>query len=705
MTTESRKRAGTAGPAGSGGDAFLERLGDRISSQHDLPAPPAKGFGGPPKSNGSDVHMLPGGPLASEEDDALEFPPMAPHEPADAFAEFEEMTGEATRIDDSHLLAEQSTAILEEAPRQPFLAVERGNDQGREFVLQEGENGVGRGIDNDVILADVAVSRRHMRILRSGNQLVLKDLGSGNGTLVNGKRHAQVPLVDGDRLELGETVLVVRIPGTELRADTHDTTDEANVAGSLPPPPPTPNPMAPGYQPELTPRATSTQHLDRAPRVKGAIVLPKPIFLAILLGGALLIAMLAAAMAILVIKGTSDDEPTAAAEASGPFAHGVSAYEARRWDDAERGFREALQESPSDPRANTYLQRIQQARADEALVTQARTSLAAGNVNDALTAIGGVPADSPFAGEATDLRRQAIAARVAEHTQAGQRALSANNIAEANRCLQSARAVDPTSPRVAELAAAIAARGGAPPPVPPVAPVPPPPPVVDELPSVLEPAEPAGATASPERGGRTPRERPRPTTGGTNPVPAIITDYLAGRFDQASRAARAAAGRASGSERTNLNQLADRIARFSELYRRIQAANFGPSVRAQMETAIQLDRQIARNQQYSNRMRSAVVASHLADARRTRGQQQQSCNSVRQALAVDSGNAEARAMGVQCENFARGMLREAASAPAARAEGIYRQVLLMVPRGSPLASEASSRLEAARRGRVNDEDE
>ncbi len=166
-----------------------------------------------------------------------------------------------------------------------------------------------------------------------------------------------------------------------------------------------------------------------------------------------------------------------------------------------------------------------------------------------------------------------------------------------------------------------------------------------------------------------------------------------------------AAGRASGSERTNLNQLADRIARFSELYRRIQAANFGPSVRAQMETAIQLDRQIARNQQYSNRMRSAVVASHLADARRTRGQQQQSCNSVRQALAVDSGNAEARAMGVQCENFARGMLREAGSAPAARAEGIYRQVLLMVPRGSPLASEASSRLEAARRGRVNDEDE
>ncbi|MFK7990997.1 MAG: FHA domain-containing protein, partial [Sandaracinaceae bacterium] len=117
----------------------------------------------PPTPETSDVHTVPlAGGKALEDDEALDFPPAPMAGAADAFADFEdELEAENTRIDDSHLLAEQSTALLEDLPEQPFLPVEKGNDHGREFVLQEGLNGIGRGIDNDVILADVSVSRRH----------------------------------------------------------------------------------------------------------------------------------------------------------------------------------------------------------------------------------------------------------------------------------------------------------------------------------------------------------------------------------------------------------------------------------------------------------------------------------------------------------------------------------------------------------------
>jgi pSer/pThr/pTyr-binding forkhead associated (FHA) protein len=193
---------------------------DETVNQHDSDPPAAYPAGLLPPAEGSDLHEAP-----------ADLPP-APSAPADAFAEFEaDIAGESTRIEESDLIADQSTAILDEGPRLPYLFVESGKDKGKEYVLQEGETGVGRGIDNDVILTDVSVSRKHLRVLREGANLVLKDLGSGNGTTVNSRRVHQVALAEGDRIELGETVLVVRTPaaseghGSAVSAphETHDT--------------------------------------------------------------------------------------------------------------------------------------------------------------------------------------------------------------------------------------------------------------------------------------------------------------------------------------------------------------------------------------------------------------------------------------------------------------------------------------------------
>jgi pSer/pThr/pTyr-binding forkhead associated (FHA) protein len=713
-------------------DGYVDRLGDRISAPHGLPEAASPGFQGPPLPPGhSDIHRLPGSP---EEDEALDSPPPPTRDTGDAFAEFEDIEGETTRIDDSQLLAEQSTAILEEAPKQPFLAVERGNDKGREFVLQDGENGVGRGIDNDVILADVAVSRRHLIVIRDGATLRLRDLGSGNGTQVNGKRVSNLVLADGDRIELGETVLVVRTPGglAVPPDDPEGTTDESHVGGSLPPPAPaTPTPFAPppgpGYQPELTPSAHT--HLPVARPPKNAVVLSKPVFLGLLAGGAMLLALLGATVAILVLRlGSDDDAPqvTLAAEAS-PFQRGVRAYGERRWDDAEAAFREALQASGSDPRANEYLQRTQQAREHQGLVEQARAALARGDANAALTQASSVPATSPLSADAQTVRAQAQGRLVSEHVGAARRALDAGDPAEAGRRLALAQNLDPASPAVIELAAAIsrASTGApttptaAPPAVAPAAPAAPttsPTPTTAPTPATAPttapapataPTPPPSASASPPAE-RTPRTTSRtPTRTSTAPIamPDIIAAYLAGRFDQATQLARTSASRSTGRARQDLEQLAGNIERFGRLYTRIQAARFGPAVRADMEQAIALDRRIARASQYRDRLRGPVVDAYMAEAQRQRANPSASCAAVRQALTVDASHAGARQASAQCEVQARALLRDAASAPPDRATSLYRSALLMVPSGSPVAREASDRLEALRRSRPMDEDE
>ncbi|GAB4279879.1 MAG: FHA domain-containing protein [Coriobacteriia bacterium] len=70
---------------------------------------------------------------------------------------------------------------------------------------------IGREPDSELVIADGFVSGRHARIDPSGSGPVLKDLGSTNGTFVNGKRvQGPVLLAKGDRIEVGKVVLEVR---------------------------------------------------------------------------------------------------------------------------------------------------------------------------------------------------------------------------------------------------------------------------------------------------------------------------------------------------------------------------------------------------------------------------------------------------------------------------------------------------------------
>lgn len=89
------------------------------------------------------------------------------------------------------------------------LVVERGPNAGLAYVLGEGDTSTGRSEDSDIFLGDVTVSRHHARFQVDDDGLLLEDLGSTNGTYVNGERRDRIRLEAGDEVIIGKFHLVV----------------------------------------------------------------------------------------------------------------------------------------------------------------------------------------------------------------------------------------------------------------------------------------------------------------------------------------------------------------------------------------------------------------------------------------------------------------------------------------------------------------
>ncbi|MGL6279331.1 MAG: FHA domain-containing protein [Gaiella sp.] len=63
---------------------------------------------------------------------------------------------------------------------------------------------IGRSPDCDVFLDDVTVSRRHAELVRDGETVTIRDLGSLNGTFVNRRRIEELVLSDDDEVQIGK---------------------------------------------------------------------------------------------------------------------------------------------------------------------------------------------------------------------------------------------------------------------------------------------------------------------------------------------------------------------------------------------------------------------------------------------------------------------------------------------------------------------
>ena len=91
----------------------------------------------------------------------------------------------------------------------------------REIALSEGENILGRGVDSLVWIDAPSVSRRHARLVIGSGLATLEDLGSKNGTFVNGIRlSAPVALRDGDEVRVGSVPMTLRVDARPGAAET-----------------------------------------------------------------------------------------------------------------------------------------------------------------------------------------------------------------------------------------------------------------------------------------------------------------------------------------------------------------------------------------------------------------------------------------------------------------------------------------------------
>ena len=89
-----------------------------------------------------------------------------------------------------------------------LFVVESGPMAGSRYGLEAGLTTVGRHGDVDILLDDVTVSRRHVEVERVGDRYTVRDVGSLNGTWLNGSRVEQGDLRDGDELQIGRFKLV-----------------------------------------------------------------------------------------------------------------------------------------------------------------------------------------------------------------------------------------------------------------------------------------------------------------------------------------------------------------------------------------------------------------------------------------------------------------------------------------------------------------
>ena len=100
----------------------------------------------------------------------------------------------------------------------PLLYILSGPNAGDSYEVKDGTTLVGRGPDNDLQIIEQSISRKHARILLSGERLFIEDLGSQNGTQINGHpvgSYFQIEIKQGDFISLGSVLISLGKPYAE----------------------------------------------------------------------------------------------------------------------------------------------------------------------------------------------------------------------------------------------------------------------------------------------------------------------------------------------------------------------------------------------------------------------------------------------------------------------------------------------------------
>lgn len=113
---------------------------------------------------------------------------------------------ETTRITSLTNLSQEIAARRQQVAA--YVVVLQGTNVGEMHKIEGPETIIGRATSAQVRLNDDGISRRHCRILQIGGEVIIEDLGSANGTLVNGTMIQHHVLQEGDKIRLGSTTML-----------------------------------------------------------------------------------------------------------------------------------------------------------------------------------------------------------------------------------------------------------------------------------------------------------------------------------------------------------------------------------------------------------------------------------------------------------------------------------------------------------------
>jgi pSer/pThr/pTyr-binding forkhead associated (FHA) protein len=135
------------------------------------------------------------------------------------------------------------------------LVLRVGPSPGKVYPLMKNELTIGRDINNEIVINDSEISRRHCRLVMSGDSYLIEDLGSTNGSWINDQRlTAAHQLVHGESFRLGDNVVL------EFGLEGFDEDATVVSAGAATPPAkPAAQPAAQATPPQPKPAAAQPQ--------------------------------------------------------------------------------------------------------------------------------------------------------------------------------------------------------------------------------------------------------------------------------------------------------------------------------------------------------------------------------------------------------------------------------------------------------------
>ncbi len=105
-----------------------------------------------------------------------------------------------------------SINILEDIKKIPAkksgLVIIKGPNIGDKFLINRSKFTIGRNPDSDIFLDDITVSRKHALLKKSGDNFELRDLGSLNGSYLNGEIVENSLLKNGDKIQIGKYIFL-----------------------------------------------------------------------------------------------------------------------------------------------------------------------------------------------------------------------------------------------------------------------------------------------------------------------------------------------------------------------------------------------------------------------------------------------------------------------------------------------------------------